>query len=197
MASRGQVDAARATLDEVRGSTRAVEPTVLIAAIQAIAAMKRHERDAIDLIGELKETAFSTGGVDLLVATYRMSPELLTVLLRGPDRDERVVALILRARDDDLANAVGQSIADDDPRSQLSKREFEVFELLRQGLTNRQIAELLFIGESTAKRHTQHVYDKLGIRSRTALTVQALLERSGQATSAMDGTGSRGDSELL
>lgn len=43
-----------------------------------------------------------------------------------------------------------------------------------------QIAELLFISESTVKVHVHHIYDKLGVRSRTALAVQAMLERADQ-----------------
>ena len=55
-----------------------------------------------------------------------------------------------------------------------------------QGLRNREIGKLLFIEESTVKAHTHHIYDKLGTRSRRALIVQAMLERSHQATSATD-----------
>jgi DNA-binding NarL/FixJ family response regulator len=53
-----------------------------------------------------------------------------------------------------------------------------VYELLIQRLTNREIARLLFIEESTVKVHVHHIYDKLGVRSRVALTVQAQLERA-------------------
>jgi DNA-binding NarL/FixJ family response regulator len=86
--------------------------------------------------------------------------------------------------DSDLAATVGQPIALGDRRLLLSKREKEVYELLRSGLTNRQIAKLLFIEESTVKAHTHHIYDKLGVRSRSALAMQAVLERSDYATSA-------------
>jgi DNA-binding NarL/FixJ family response regulator len=135
----------------------------------------------------LEETAFSTGAVDLLIAAYRSTPELLAVLLRTTGDRDRLVNLVRRARDEDLAGAVGQSVAaDDDPRDRLSPREREVFELLRQGLSNRQIAEILFISESTVKVHAHHIYDKLGTRSRVALAVQAALERANQATSATD-----------
>ena len=60
-----------------------------------------------------------------------------------------------------------------------------MYELLAGGLTNREIAKLLFIEESTVKVHAHHIYDKLGLRSRTALAVQAILERADQATSAI------------
>jgi DNA-binding NarL/FixJ family response regulator len=143
----------------------------------------------------LEETAFSRGAVDLLVTSYRANPDLLAVLLRGSSESGRMAALIRRVGDDDLARAVGHALArSDDPRSQLSPRERDVFELLRQGLTNREIAKLLFIEESTVKVHARHIYDKLGTRSRTALTVQAALERADQATRATGTADSADDS---
>ena len=136
---------------------------------------------------ELEQTAFSTGAVDLLVTSYRSTPELLAVLLRASTERERLAALIRAAADEDLADAVGQPVySGEDPRRRLSRREREVYELLADGLTNRQIAKLLFIQESTVKVHVHHIYDKLGTRSRTALAVQAILERADQATSATD-----------
>jgi len=138
---------------------------------------------ATDRISAFEEAAFSRGNLDLLVTAYRAIPELLAVLLRASDR---MTLLIRRVRDEDLARAVGHGVSvEDDPRVRLTPREREVFELLRQGLTNREIAKLLFIEESTARVHTHHIYDKLGTRSRVALTVQAALERADQATSAI------------
>jgi LuxR family maltose regulon positive regulatory protein len=185
LASVGRIAEAASVVDEIRGSTRAVEPTVLVAATDAIASIKRREPKATATVAELEETAFSRGAVDLLVAAYRSAPELLAVLLRGRARSERVVDLLRRARDEDLARKLGHAIAlDDDPRERLSPREREVYDLIRQGLTNRQIAELLFISEGTVKVHAHHVYDKVGTRSRAALAVQAALERADHATSA-------------
>ena len=48
-------------------------------------------------------------------------------------------------------------------------------------LTNKQIAKALYIEESTARAHTHHVFDKLGVRSRKALAIQACCAGS-QAT---------------
>jgi DNA-binding NarL/FixJ family response regulator len=48
----------------------------------------------------------------------------------------------------------------------LSPRESEVHELLAQGLTNEEIARLLYISLSTTKVHVKHIYEKLGVRSR-------------------------------
>jgi two-component system nitrate/nitrite response regulator NarL len=48
----------------------------------------------------------------------------------------------------------------------LTARESEVHELLAQGLTNEEIAKLLYISLSTTKVHVKHIYEKLGVRSR-------------------------------
>jgi LuxR family maltose regulon positive regulatory protein len=49
----------------------------------------------------------------------------------------------------------------------LSDRELEVLELVAQGLSNREIAERLFITVGTVKTHVHNVCGKLGVRGRT------------------------------
>ena len=51
-------------------------------------------------------------------------------------------------------------------KSALSEREFEVAWLLFRGYTNRQIAEELFITESTVKKHASHIYEKMQVSGR-------------------------------
>ena len=46
-------------------------------------------------------------------------------------------------------------------------RNFEILELIAQGLSNREIAEKVFVSENTVKTHSSRVFDKLGARRRT------------------------------
>ncbi len=48
----------------------------------------------------------------------------------------------------------------------LSHRESEVLALVRSGLTNAEIAERLFLAESTIKSHLSSIFTKFGVRSR-------------------------------
>ena len=184
LACAGRFADALEMLEDVRGTTSAVEVVVLIPAVEAVAAVRGRGHDAIERAELLARAAFDTGAVDLLVTTYRACPELLSILLRS-ESSRPFRELVSAVGDEDLASAVGQPIAFEDRRVLLSPREQEVYELLRTGRTNKQIASLLVIEESTVKAHTHRIYDKLGVRSRAALTVQALLERADQATSAM------------
>ena len=168
---------------------------MLAAAVEAICALKGRDRAAIRHVEALIETAFATGAVDLLVTAYRSSPELLTVLLRGGRERDAVIGLLRRAGDGDLARAVGRAVSpEDDPRDGLTPRERQVYDLLCESLSNAQIAALLYISELTVKAHVHHIFDKLGTRSRTALAMQAALERASHATSATRGVGPTDDS---
>ncbi|EDP97260.1 LuxR C-terminal-related transcriptional regulator [Kordia algicida OT-1] len=49
----------------------------------------------------------------------------------------------------------------------LSKREYEVLCLLAEGHSNKEIASLLSVSESTIKTHVSNVYTKLDVKRRT------------------------------
>ncbi len=51
----------------------------------------------------------------------------------------------------------------------LTPSERRVAELAADGLTNRAIAQALFVTEKTVEGHLGHAFDKLGVRSRTQL----------------------------
>ncbi|OLL21051.1 MULTISPECIES: response regulator [unclassified Rhodococcus (in: high G+C Gram-positive bacteria)] len=60
-----------------------------------------------------------------------------------------------------------------DPLAELSEQERAVFELIGEGLTNREIAERLFLAEKTIKNYVSRLLAKLGMQRRTQAAVLA------------------------
>ena len=49
----------------------------------------------------------------------------------------------------------------------ITRREHEILQLIASGLSNREIAERLFVSENTVKTHSSRLFEKLGARRRT------------------------------
>ncbi len=49
----------------------------------------------------------------------------------------------------------------------VTPRELEILELIASGLSNREIAEKIFVSENTVKTHSSRLFDKLGAKRRT------------------------------
>ena len=49
----------------------------------------------------------------------------------------------------------------------ITKRELEILGLIAQGMSNREIAEKLYVSENTVKTHSSHLLDKLSAKRRT------------------------------
>lgn len=56
----------------------------------------------------------------------------------------------------------------------LSNRESEVAELVTQGLSNKEVANRLFVTEKTVKFHLTNIYKKMNVKSRAQLIVWCL-----------------------
>jgi DNA-binding CsgD family transcriptional regulator len=55
----------------------------------------------------------------------------------------------------------------------ITPRELEILEAMAAGLSNREIAERLFVSENTVKTHTARLFDKLSARRRTQAVQRA------------------------
>ena len=70
-----------------------------------------------------------------------------------------------------LAAIMNSTAKQDTLPDTVTEREKEVCSLLARGLTNRQIAETLYISEGTVKNYISSIYDKTGIHDRAKLIV--------------------------
>ncbi len=193
LACTGRLDEALASAYEAAQITRGIEAAILVRCIEALVALKRRDECMLPKLRSMIEEAYRAGGVDLVVTTYRASPDVLGALLSSPETAEITGFIVARAKDQDLMSALGVAPGDAlDPVKKLSAREREVYDLLCQGLSNPQIARRLFISEATVKVHVQHVFDKLGIRSRKALALDAASRSRNQATPSTGSGGAAG-----
>ncbi len=101
--------------------------------------------------------------LEALAGTAGMSRAFLSDLAAGFDRQGTPVLPVSRSG----------TVAVPGLLEPLSSRELEVLGLVAAGRPNRAIAEELFIGVDTVKRHVSHLFAKLGVANRTEAVAQA------------------------
>jgi len=67
-----------------------------------------------------------------------------------------------------------QQTKDEDPYDQLTAREREIFKLIAEGHTSREIADMLFLSLRTVQGHRLKIMDKLNLHNRTELIKYAM-----------------------
>jgi peptidoglycan hydrolase-like protein with peptidoglycan-binding domain/DNA-binding CsgD family transcriptional regulator len=76
-------------------------------------------------------------------------------------------------------------LAERKPADRLTETERHVAALIAQGHTNREVAAAMFVTENTVQTHIRHIFQKLGVRSRTELAVRLLSTGTSTATADM------------
>ncbi len=78
---------------------------------------------------------------------------------------------------DEMTQADRKTAPDESHIASLTAREQEVIALIAEGLKNKQIAERLFISETTVTHHLSSIFSKLGVSDRLELVIYAFAHR--------------------
>ena len=150
----------------------------------AEAAIAAAQAGGIDVI--LMDLRFGAGAEGTLVSTGADATAAIKRTMKNPpnvlvvtnyDTDADLLAAVRSAAEGDstlspvVANRLMTRVRT--PRTSLTPRELEVLKLVAAGSSNRDIGKVLFLSEATVKSHLVHIYDKLGVRSRTSAVAAA------------------------
>lgn len=107
-----------------------------------------------------------------------LSATNLFEMLKGVSRGEAPISRITAAR---ILEEYAQTGRPDDTetishRSQLTRREKDVLNLVVEGASNREIAAAIFVSESTVKNHLCNILEKLHVENRVQAAVVAIRE---------------------
>lgn len=115
---------------------------------------------------------FSTKFIALLETIPRLAPgHSFDACIQIDDSEAILTEKLKKLIDNDLAND------EDDKNEDLSEREKDVIKCIANGLTNKEIADKLYISIHTVITHRKNITRKLGIKSVSGLTVYALLNK--------------------
>jgi len=134
---------------------------LLIAALKVIEYRFVVVEHSIEIYGGLTALIFAGVGIWLGLKLTRKEQVIV--------ERERIVERELIVEKEVLVSA-GTPFALNETRVQelaITKRELEILGLIADGLSNREIAERLFVSENTVKTHSSRLFDKLSARRRT------------------------------
>ena len=157
-------------------ASAAIEPRVIAEFARAVVALSGEAGNADVMTQRAFRLVRASANFNNLVRAYRAYPSIAESLARADDCRAELAATMSRAKDGELAKRLDLTVSDTARgparEADLSPREGEVYELLRQGLSNKAIAHALFISEATVKVHVRRILEKLGVSSRTQAAVR-------------------------
>jgi two-component system, NarL family, response regulator LiaR len=114
---------------------------------------------SIEIYGGLVAALFSAVGIWLGITLTHKKPEVIVKEVPVPVPVPTPVPMPL----------AGPFACDTAKQRELgiTPRELEILGLIADGLSNREIAEKLFVSENTVKTHSRRLFDKLGAQRRT------------------------------
>jgi DNA-binding NarL/FixJ family response regulator len=160
----GDFDLTRELGSRALHTSRTIEPNV-VANLALALASPEESPDSQASASQAVSRAAAASHVDLLVWPLRIAPRLLRLVNASPAASTRTVR---------AAIAAAQGARTDPSVASLSRREQEVLSLIAEGLSNRQIAARLYISDVTVKVHVRHIFEKLGVRTRTEAALIAV-----------------------
>jgi LuxR family maltose regulon positive regulatory protein len=187
LACAGDLRGARTAVERARSVSHAIETETTALAAEAV--INSQHGPSNDALPRLLHHISRSRHYDAFVAAYRAHPPLLLRSAAYSDFRELIDEIILAAGDYDWALSLGidATVADATRASsvvypKLSPRELEVLGLVANGLSNHDIAQKLYISTATVKVHLRHIFEKLGVRSRTQAALHPLGRRTCYAT---------------
>lgn len=184
----GDCPRAHAALAELRTLARVVDTAPLHASVDlaqgTLAAAsgdqeqaRRLLEDAVDGFersGAPFETAAARLELSKSLAALGRTVEAAEEARAAAERLRELRASTARPRNRGRAAAAPNAIRRRSPMPGISPRECDVLRCVAEGLTNRQIAERLFVSEHTVHRHISSILRKLDLSTRTAAATYAM-----------------------
>ena len=119
--------------------------------------------------------AIKSGASGYLLKT--LEPSELFEMLEGARRGEAAISRVLAGKIlQEFRQPTESAVPEPRARVALTPREMEVLQQVVEGISNKEIAQVLYMSEHTVKIHIQNILDKLHLKNRIQVAVYAVRE---------------------